>query len=262
MRPRAAHTASAAYSAVSARQRSAPITSTRADAASPMANGPPSFDTPLGDTEERDELSQLRNEVARLREELRLERGWPLTTPEPYRAKSWCEYALLPLQRTGRVPLRQIGIEHGPVDVLLCLFLGAPGVAFGLALDDDTSGVSCRVRVLVAMESVVVATVSAFGDGFLIQRILWWDHRITAPAHGVIWIVLFAALTVNGRISNEIMLGLLVLGIATLLVFHARAYYITVRQDPVISRRLGRAFHLAATLLTTLLVVALAVTSP
>ena len=123
-----------------------------------------------------------------------------------------------------------------------CLFLGAPGVAFGLALDDDTSGVSCRVRVLIAMESVVVATVSAFGDGFLIQRILWWDHRITAPAHGVIWIVLFAALTVNGRISTETMLGLLVLGIATLLVFLTRAYYITVRQDPVISRRLGRAF--------------------
>ena len=208
----------------------------------PMANGPPSFDTPLGDTEERDGLSQLRNEVARLREELRHERGWPLTTPEPYRAKSWCEYALLPLQRTGRVPLRQIGIVHGPVDVLLCLFLGAPGVAFGLALDDDTSGVSCRVRVLIAMESVVVATVSAFGDGFLIQRILWWDHRITAPAHGVIWVVLFAALTINGRISTETMLGLLVLGIATLLVFHTRAYYTTVRQDPVISRRLGRAF--------------------
>ena len=205
-----------------------------------------------------DDVGRLRDEIVQLREELRLERGWTNTDFKPHSATTWHEYAVLPFQRRDCVALRQIGTEHERLDVVLCALLGLPGVLFGLLLG-DSSGIDCRLRVLIALESGIVATVSTLGDG-LHQHVLWYDKHVTAPAHVAIWLVLLLYLTVVGRLALDAAFALLVLGAACLSIFHARAYFVVVRQDPVISRRWARAWHVAATLVPMSLVTLLAVT--
>ena len=94
------------------------------------------------------------------------EKGFPLNPPEPYRARTWWEYATLPGKRTGCVVLKQVGIVHGPLDMVSCMMLAVPGILFSLLLD-DSHGVSCTIRVLVALESGIIATVSVLSDGLL-----------------------------------------------------------------------------------------------
>lgn len=211
------------------------------------------------DVAHSDDVGRLRDEIAQLREELRLERGWTNTDFKPHRAATWREYAVLPFERRDCVALRQIGTEHERLDVVLCALLGLPGALFGLLLS-DSSGIDCRLCVLIALESGIVATVSTLGDGLLHQHILWYDKHVTAPAHVAIWLVLLLYLTAIGRLALDAAFTLLVLGAACLLIFHARAYFVVVRQDAVLSRRWARAWHVAATLVPMSLVVLLAVT--
>lgn len=201
-----------------------------------------------------DTINELKAEVERLTAELRRERGFLPPKWAPYRAQTWGEYVRLPFKQTNSVALRQIGTQHGPLDVVLCTILGLPGLAFALTLDS----IDCRVRALVAAEAAVVATISTIGDGFLIQSVLEVDKRISAPLHVVIWIGLLAWLAAVGQVHPAAVVALALTGVATLAIFHARMYWTTVAQDPVASRTCARLWHVAATVVPAGLVVAVA----
>lgn len=200
----------------------------------------------------------LQENLAAAREELRVERCWTANPLPPTVAKTWCEYFVLPFKRRGTVALRQIGTHHKAIDVFGCACLGLPGVVLALALP-DASAISCRVRVLIALESAIVAGISMAGDGMLVERLLPLDKFVSAPLHIAACIALLVWSVVTRRVSVGGAVGVFACGIFALASFHSRMYWTHVRQDPIVSRWCGRLWHVAGTLasalLTTLLLV-------
>jgi hypothetical protein len=83
------------------------------------------------------------------------------------------------------------------------------------------------------------------------------DHRITAPLHLVIWASIFVWAVATERVSAMAAVAVAFGCVAALLTFHARAYWTTVRQDPVVSRTWGRIWHASASLAMGSLVIAM-----
>ena len=73
------------------------------------------------------------------------------------------DYLLGPKMRRGCVGMREIGTQHGPLDVFLCASLGVPGVFFCVY----SCGDPLVPRVLLAVEFVVVGGCSVVADGLM-----------------------------------------------------------------------------------------------
>ena len=156
-------------------------------------------------------------------------------------------YVMLPAKRRGCVGMREIGTEHGPLDVLLCACLGTPGIVYAITAVHEP----LWLRVLVAIEFSVVGAASVVADGLLARQStddsnrdgLLKVDRVTSAVHIPFLAAMFIYRGAAGHASPAqlaIAVGLAVLSLAT---FHARLYYTFVEQRWRPARLCARLWH-------------------
>ena len=169
----------------------------------------------------------------------------------PRRVQNVRDYLLLSVKQRGCVGMKEIGTKHGPLDVALCACLGLPGIVYAATATLEP----LWLRILVAVEFIIVGAASVVADGLLLRQstdssnrngLLFIDRK-TAVLHTITLVGMFVYRGVGG-FASPAQLGIAVgLAVPTMAFFHARLYFTFVRQEWRPARACARIWHVGGT---------------